>query len=422
MNKGSGIGTRRRGDLRDGGFTLIESLTASAILLVIAIGVITTLVTTGSWYAQARLRTEANAVANQVMAVILSRNYSDIHYAEAGQAWPTGIPVSMPWSSSYGEFTVETSMTPAVDPATGLDMKKIIVTAIPNGQGLDPDVSVVRYASGWQQMSSNVSEFLVPVRVQLTGLDASVNPKGVRVQLLDVNTMAELRYAVTDSNGVATFSNVVEGQYFLTADPRFGTNVRPVYFPTRIFPTHGGSANNPIMSVNTYNLAAKYSETGAVLRVGAFRGAGFRNPVLNADGVTFSWTGPETPYKPAEGLTVFARPVLNTSSGSRIVGAGARYPDESKMVYSAPVNAYGVAVIPIPWTTDSSEGQYWQVWYTLRGSDGQPQRVMRTSKASGPSSWETFIDRPDLTGKSYGSYSDVPQWENLVNLDPLNTP
>lgn len=74
MNKTPGIGGRRRGDLSDDGFTLIESLTASAILLVVAVGVINTLVTTGGWYAQARLRTEANAVANQVMSVILSRN------------------------------------------------------------------------------------------------------------------------------------------------------------------------------------------------------------------------------------------------------------------------------------------------------------------------------------------------------------
>jgi len=428
METTPGIGANRGSDRHDGGFTLIESLTASAILLVIAIGVITTLVSTGSWYAKARLRTEANAVANQVMSVILSRNYADIHYAEAGQSWPTGIPLSMSWDSSYGDFTVETSMSPTVDPATGLDMKKIVVTAIPVGQELEPAVAVVRYASGWQQMSSNVAEFLVPVRVQLTGLDGSVSKKGVRVQLRDVNTMAEVRWALSDDSGVATFKNVVEGQYYLTADPRYGTNVRPVHFPTRIFPTHGGSANNPIMSVNTHNPEMSLAETGGVLAVGAYRGAGFRSPVINPDGTSYSWTWPEAPYKPAEGVVVYARPVLNTGSGSGIVGSGTRYPDEQKIFeqglasgyYSATVNAYGVAIIPIQWTTEPAEGQTWQVWYTLRGADGSPVRVTRTSKASG--SWTTEITKPDLTGQADHVYGDVPQWENLVNIDPLNVP
>jgi prepilin-type N-terminal cleavage/methylation domain-containing protein len=106
------IGARRLGHARDDGFTLIESLTAAAILLVIAVAIVTTLIATGGWYSSARTRTEATAVANEVMSLILSRNYSDIHYAESNETWPTGIPRQMPWQTAYGDFTVETSMTP----------------------------------------------------------------------------------------------------------------------------------------------------------------------------------------------------------------------------------------------------------------------------------------------------------------------
>jgi prepilin-type N-terminal cleavage/methylation domain-containing protein len=80
------IGARRLGHARDDGFTLIESLTAAAILLIIAVAIVTTLIATGGWYSSARTRTEANTVANEVMSLILSRNYSDIHYAGANES------------------------------------------------------------------------------------------------------------------------------------------------------------------------------------------------------------------------------------------------------------------------------------------------------------------------------------------------
>jgi prepilin-type N-terminal cleavage/methylation domain-containing protein len=411
-------GARRASSLRDGGFTLIESLTASAILLVIAVAVVTTLVTTGGWYAKARTRTEASAIANQVMSLILARNYSDIHYAQGNEAWPAGIQESMPWDSTYGQFTVETSMTPTNDPSTGIPMLQVIVTAFPKGQPLEPAVQVIRYASGWQDTKAAITEKMVHVRVQLRVVSPTPGKAsgsgggtlaGVRVQLLDASTLAESgRWALTDAAGVADFGEVPEAGdgYFLTSDPRFGSAIRPLYFPERKYPTRGGSATPNVV---TYQLDVVHSATAAVLRVGAYRNDG-----IVKQGSDFVST---TPYQPVYGLTVYAKPSLNDGSSTLgVLGAGSRYPDASILpdggVYSATVNAYGVAVIQIPWTLSGS-AQSWTCWcYTKDKVTGQVVKHTLTDYAFG--SWAEAINQPDLP--SDGDYSKVPMWNRLGDV------
>lgn len=399
---------RTAGQTDDAGFTLVESLAAAGILLVVAGGVITTLIATSNWYANARMRTQAYSVANQVMSNILARNYSDIHFAGAGETWPTGIPEHMDWPrTGTKQFTVYTSMETTTDPKTALEMKKISVSAIPAGQSLTPTVTVVRFASGWQQMASSTQRFYVTVKVRLVPHLASDHVgQGARVQLLDPDTLAEAYFATTDKDGVATFYNVLEGQYYLTSDPRFGTNIRPVYFPQRISPTHGGSANNPIMPVNTYDLRVTNSNAGAVLRVGAYRSEG--------------WTvvgglpqPPDIPYRIVPGLTVYAVPVLNGSSGTSGyygMGEAPLYPLESKLgVYSATVNAYGVAAIPIPWTLDT--GQQWRVWCrTIDGSGAVTEHTLVTSASGG---WDNRVQRPDGAFNNPAIYGNIPQFARL---------
>ena len=411
-------GGRLARDAREGGFTLIESLTASAILLVIAVAVVTTLITTGGWYAKARTRTEASTIANQVMSLILARNYSDIHYAENNEPWPNGIQESMPWDSTFGEFTVETSMTPTNDPATGLPMLQVIVTAYPKDQPLDPAVAVIRYASGWQDTKAAITEKMVHVRVQLRVVsptpgksiaDGGGTLAGVRVQLLDANTLEEGgRWALTDAAGVADFGEVAEAKdgYFLTSDPRFGSAIRPLYFPERKYPTRGGSAT---ANVVTYQLDVVHSATAAVLRVGAFRNDG-----IVKQGSDFVST---TPYQPVYGLTVYATPSLNTAGMSTgTLGSGSRYPDASILpqggVYSGTVNAYGIAVIQIPWTL-AGAGQSWTVWcYTKANASAPSVKHVLTDYAFG--SWAEAINQPDLPAD--GDYTKVPMWNRLGDV------
>jgi prepilin-type N-terminal cleavage/methylation domain-containing protein len=423
----------RRGAEHDGGFTLIESLTAATILLIIAVAVITTLVTTGGWYAKARMRTEANAIANEVMAKILSRNAGEIHYADSGKSWADGgIQPLMPWDSAYGPFAVETSLTPTVDPSTGTSMTQVVVTAYPQGSPLDPPVSVIRYASGWQNVATANKVFKIPVEVQIIVTDNQTSGgdsgslRGVRVQLLDSMTLAESRYAVTDDAGVARFADVAEGQYFLTCDPRFGTDIRPRNFPVRIYPTHGGAANNPILATMKYNLMVVRRNRKATLRVGAFQTAGFTNPQAQGNG-TFQWTSPPTPYKPVEGLVIYARPNLNNGAGAGTFGTGATYPDEKQLLthmsgkdyYSGTVNAYGVANIEIDWTTDHDAGQTWTVWCTtVPASNGVPTLHQMTTDVTG--SWSNELWNIDLP--SDGRLDNAPQWDMLGTAKPINTP
>lgn len=423
MSDLTGAGARG-GSALDGGFTLIESLTASAILLIIAVAVVTTLVTTGGWYAKARMRTEANAVANEVMSLILSRNADQIVYAADSVTWPTGIHKTMTKPTAYGDFSIDTSLAATVDPATGLPMMQVIVTANPVGQTLDPAVSVIRFASGWQQQSAATKQFMVPVQVQLSLVGGAIpsSMRGVRVQLLDATTMAEYRYAVSNDSGLANFGDVPEGQYFLTCDPRFGTSIRPKNFPTRVYPTHGGSATQEVKAVVTYPLDVVNYPNKAILRVGAYRTTGWTNP-QPAGGGAYYWTEPDRPYQPVSGLTVYARPVLNgTASGSGTLGYGSTYPDEKQLLlarrgvdyYSGLVNAYGVACIEVDWTT--LPGQTWDVWCYTNVNGTQVKHEL-TDNESG--SWTTQLDRIDLP--SNGNYSAAPQWERLTG-DPVAGP
>jgi prepilin-type N-terminal cleavage/methylation domain-containing protein len=406
---------RRRSD--DGGFTLIESLAASAILLVIAVGVITTLITTGGWYAKARLRTQAFTVANQVMATVLSRNYADIHYGDSGETWPGAIFPEMSWpSTGTAQFNVQTSWETTTDPKTGLEMKKIEVSAIPVAQSLDPTVTIIRYASGWQQTGSLAEKYLVTVAVRLVPYNFEVPEgqtlKGARVQLLDVNDLHEAYYATTDDTNVATFHNVLEGEYFLTSDPRFGTDLRPVYFPKRITPTHGGSGANVVLTVNSYDLSVTKSSTGALLKVGAYKTEGWTVVDDQAQ-------PPEVPYKFPTGLVIYASPVLNAGTGTTgYYGmSGNLYPDETKLAgvpYSATVNAYGVAAVPIPWITNSLEGQYWKVWCRTKDSENRVTIHAFTTLASSKSGgWDNRVQRPE------GAFDPTPEFGKILQFPRL---
>jgi prepilin-type N-terminal cleavage/methylation domain-containing protein len=419
----------------DGGFTLIESLTASVILLVVSVGVITTLITTAGWYAKARLRTEAYSVANQVMSTILSRNYSEMKL-DGGESYPTGIPSSMSWPrSGDARFTVATSMETTTDGETGLEMKRIEVSAIPVAQSLDPTVTVVRFASGWQKTDSATQKFAVTVKVQITPYQPTDEPLGAgavvwliagdsRTFDVQANKVTPAYSVATDSSGVATFHNVIEGQYYLTVDPRSGPGIFPVYFPQRISPTHGGSANSPIMPVNTYSIVvtknANGDSKGAVLRVGAYETEGW----TVVDGKP---QPPEVPYKVVEGLVVYASPVLNTNSDAAgLYGLGSEplYPDEGALpVYSAVVdNGYGVASIPIPWTIDPIAGQYWKVWCTTKDANGHVIVHRLTTTASG--GWDQRRDRPEgaynAVSADYGSILQFPRLGS--GAIPVNNP
>jgi Tfp pilus assembly protein PilV len=400
----------------ESGFTLIESVTAAVVLLVIAAGVMTVLISTAGWYAKATVRTQASAVASRAMAVILSRNNPMQSYLGAGvtttAVWPDVIPVSRNETTPLGVYSVDTSMALATDPATGLIMTKVVVTAYPASQTLDPPVSLTRYTSGWQEYNPEQITFKVPVQVQ-----CSIRAAGVRVQLLDPATMAEAFYAVTDASGLASFSDIPERPdgYFLTSDYRFGTDIRPVNFPTRILPTHGGSISNPILSVNTYSLQVVRSSVPALLRVGVFRGAGWRF----ASGVAVSTP---LPYSTVDNLTVYAQPTLNVlspDSGMNGIGNQDAYPPNGTMVYSAIVNAYGIACIQIPWTTDPGASQYWTVWCTTQLPGQQPVKHVLTCSTAVTGGWTSgvgSISRPELP--STGAYSDIPQWSFLGSTNP----
>jgi prepilin-type N-terminal cleavage/methylation domain-containing protein len=417
-----GASGRGRENHGEGGFTLIESIVAAAILLIIATAVVTTLVATSSWYAQARARTDATAVANQVMSLILSRNASDIRRPQQGETWPTAIPVNMTWPSANGTYSIDTSLVSQVDSATGLPVTEVVVTASPLTQVFTPPISasVIRFASGWQQQYQQSGTPTVTVQVQIQTDQADLAVSGARVQLLDPSSLTESYYAVTDGTGVATFPSVLQGQYFLTSDSRFGTDVLPLNFPQRVYPTRLGPSGQSSSPVVQYTLEVVQQSTPAILSVGAFNNDGFTSDAFPYQYGRWVWDI-EKPYQPAKCLDgtyawVYAQPVLNVAgSGSGIAGAGPTYPNESSLgPYAAQVDGYGIARIQVPWTIDPNVGQSWTVWY--KTADGVKHTM--TDYASG--GWGTAINQIDLM--SQGDRSKLPQFTNLVNAPIVKGP
>jgi hypothetical protein len=251
---------------------------------------------------------------------------------------------------------------------------------------------------------------------------------GAVVQLLDPKTMDVTYHVTTDGNGVAMFNNVLEGQYYLTIDPRSGTNIKPVHFPIRISPTHGGTANNPILNVNSYSLLFTTSANSATLRVGAYEAEGW----TIVDGLPVA----PSAYKYVPGLIVYASPVLNSGTNSAYYGMGSAllYPTEStlpffndaaqtKGIYSAEVKSYGVAAINIPWTTDPNASQYWKVW--CRTQDPTTGKVtVHTLTTTTSGSWDPQATRPEGAYGSEGlSYSSIVQFSQLgENAIAVNDP
>jgi len=241
--------------------------------------------------------------------------------------------------------------------------------------------------------------------------DAAYNSAGTPVELRNIADLSLVEYtSLTDANNVAYFPNVAVGQYWLTSDPTYPV-VHSVFFPVRITPAAGGTSNNPVLSLNEYNLGVTQpnitSAYQATLRIGAYRGAGwYFSGVVN--GVhQFTAT---TPYAPVAGMVIHAQPQLNTMDpGYFGSGALSRYPDNTNMVYTGTVNGYGVAVINVPWTLDPLEGQYWKVWAT---STTRPAANPYNLYTSIPGDWTDVVSQPEkpLTYMN----TDIPQFQYVT--------
>jgi Tfp pilus assembly protein PilV len=167
MSERMRIGGRGRGGSRDGGFTLVEAIVASVILLVAGTAVITALLSTGNWYASANARAQATSLASQQLAAVRSRSYTDIEVGpsilETRDSLYVGpsVPATQSIETSIGTFTVATSITSTADATTQIPMKYIEVSV--SALSMASPVSVWGYAT--EATSSPDQQFYVPVTV-----------------------------------------------------------------------------------------------------------------------------------------------------------------------------------------------------------------------------------------------------------------
>jgi hypothetical protein len=404
--------TRRARGRDDHGFTVIESLTAAVILLFVAVGVITVLITTANWYRMSTIRTQAAAIADETLAQIRSRPADEITQTVEAGTWPQDILASreITQTSLAVTFSVNTSIGPVFNnTVTDAPMRLVSVSVSWPGSGR-PEKAIA-YVSGWRGVGAKDPLFYVTCKVQClkdtaggnsvvsASEDARLTQAGIRVQLRPIDDFLSPGYvAYTDGNGLATFESVPEAEYWLTSDTD-DTRFHAKYFPRRIYPVHGGTAHNPIPVENLYNLAVV--DTGATqvrwatLRVGAFEGSGYN--------------GDAEPASPP--VRIYAKAVLNPAAPgwSGYFGTGAspdvpqdqrpRYPvpaNPDQLTWSAETNGYGIALIKIPWTLES--GQTWDIWLVM--PDGTKHTLWdgATSAPQGGAAFEAAIEnyRPSL--------------------------
>ena len=404
----------------DGGFTIIESLIASAILLLVSASILTMLVATATWYGTARAQAQANELAQATMATIKARPYADMKVSDDG-VWPISIPTSRTVGTPVGRFSIATTITSILATVTPtnrvstpvtLAMIQLSVTSLDRSIG---PVTLTDYASD----SGNSATSMTSVRVVCVpgdninsstvydaSPDAAYNNAGTPVELLSVDDMNVAKYtALTDANNVAYFPSVQVGQYWLTSDYTYPV-VHPVFFPIRISPAAGGSAANPVSSVNEYNLAVTRPNSTAgnqaVLRIGAYRGSGWYYSTIGGN----QWFTATTPYQPAGGLTIHAQPILNENIDPGYFGSPgqSRYPDTA-MDFTGVVNGFGVAVINIPYTLDPRERQYWKVRATT-----STRSYELTTTIGG--SWTTDSSQPDQPSPKQNA--GIPQFQYMT--------
>jgi Tfp pilus assembly protein PilV len=408
MSERIAIGRRGHGDSRDGGFTLIEAIVASVILLIAGTAVITALIATGTWYSSANTRAQATSLAAQQLAWVRSRSYDQIAVG-VGDIYETTTTVT-----SIGSFSVETSITSVVDTATQIPMKRILVSV--STLTMASPVSLVGYAtettsSPDQQSYVPVTVGCVPeVEVNFTNPTAkkdnndtsSFDNTGTPVQLRDINNLDQVDYsALTNGNNVAAFPAVQVGQYWMTVDTAYPV-VHAYRFPQRVIVTPD--------SLNTFYLGVTQPDSSganqAYLRVGAY----------TAGGSYFDGSGnlvAPIPYAPVEGLTIYAQPQFNESYPG--YPSLPLFPSNANMIYSGVVNSYGVAVIKIPWTLDPSDaasaGQVWKVWArtssrSWTGTTNASGRWISFAQ-QGNDNW-SLLTKPEQPAS--GSNADIPQF------------
>ena len=380
MAKQLRIGARCLGHARDDGYTLIESMAAAAILMVVAAGVITALIATAGWFASANTRAAATAVAAQEMAWIRSRGYADI------------IPSSKTVDAPGGHFSVETSIASVLDTDTQLPMKRISVAV--STLGMTSPVFMVNYAIENTGSPETVYTPYVDVYCKPNSQYVAGTLAGTPVQLRNINDINQISYtALTGYQGDpsrAHFDAVREGQYWLTVDPTYPV-VHAYTFPQRVIPTRN-SRNEWDLTVTAPDLSGANQ---AYLRVGAFRAGGWY-----FDSIGFK---PPTTLEPVEGLVITAYPQLHSSGLSQ-------FPTQKQLnsTYSGVVNAYGIACIKIPWTLSA------------RAVDNQSWLVT-ASTSTGKLSLETNFTGMFIAGDKWTTLEQKPEDPSTVDANDRTT-
>ncbi len=178
----------------DAGSTLIELISASAILLIVAIGTIGALTFSATSSADSKQGVSALNLANQKLEEARNLPYDDvgITYADGTYGDPSG---TIPDSEAVGEFTVETSVSWARDAVTGRSEYKDIRIAVSWATPRPGRVTVASAVYGKSNLT-NIGDLNVNVQEKVTGVKIPyarvvLKPAGTGLRMVDADSNAD---------------------------------------------------------------------------------------------------------------------------------------------------------------------------------------------------------------------------------------
>jgi prepilin-type N-terminal cleavage/methylation domain-containing protein len=194
----SGSPVARSAPCRDQGFTVVELVVASAILLVASTGVLTSLTFAATTTAMGTVRTEALNLASQQLEQARNLPYDDvgIRYANGTYGDPAG---SIPATQTSGRFGITTQVSWTRDPSTGeSEYKNIGITV----SWTSPQQGSVYVASSIFGASALIN--IGDLSVTVTDRDSNLPISGASVLVTPAGGTTQ-RVVSTDASGSAFF-------------------------------------------------------------------------------------------------------------------------------------------------------------------------------------------------------------------------
>lgn len=195
---------------REHGFTVLEFVYASVILLIVAMGVMAVFTYSVQSSQSSSTKVDALNLANERIELIRNLPYDDVGLEDASGE-PVDIPGSVQTPDVVGDYTVDTAVRWSRDPDTGRAEYKIVDVTVAWTTGLGGEVTI----------SSNVygkSDLVNTGDISVTVLDYDTSEPIENARVTITPSTGTARALRTSENGEAFFGYLATGEYTVAVD------------------------------------------------------------------------------------------------------------------------------------------------------------------------------------------------------------